>query len=161
MVDNLPTSKLRDEYIEAFGLIDRNGNGYLTKHEFCTLLRDLDPTMGGEDIEEFLTTVSLDNTQSIDIDPFTEAMKVKMKQPHPIDEVIESFKKFDPEKTGKIGFEELKQSFSVIGEAFMTIDERITFFNHVKGMVDDEDRVDYKKLAHDMFKMCLTTEELS
>lgn len=159
MVDNLPTREMRDEYIESFGLFDKHGEGYLTKHEFLNLMRSLDPSMGGEELEEFMEKTKLQNMKEIYIDPFTDAMRYKMRQPYPIDEITKAFSVFDPENEGRIGFDELKQAFVVIGEAFFTVEERNKFLEVVKTKCDKDGKVDYKKLTKEMFEKCLSTED--
>jgi len=159
MVDNLPTYEMKEEYKESFGLFDKRGDGDLTQHEFILMLRSLDPTMGGEEIDEFMEKTQLNKLEKITIDPFTSAMFLKMRQEFPVAEIKAAFSVFDPDKKGKIGLAEMRQALTVIGEAFFSIEERETFLKEVKKQCDDRMEVDYNKLVDEMYEKCLDSSQ--
>ena len=163
MVDSLPY-EMRQEYCDVFGLFDKRGDGYLTKNEFQSLLKSLDPRMDTQEIKEFMGITGLEHMPEIHINPFTEAMIYKMKQVNPIDEIKKAFEVFDPDMKGKIGVAELQQSMTIIGDAWFTPEEIDIFIEEAERMSEEGEEgteIDYNKLAEYMYKMCLSSESKS
>ena len=56
-----------EELLNAFNILDKDGNGKISKYEFRYNLMTSDSNLNGEDIEEFIKKIGTDEEGNIDI----------------------------------------------------------------------------------------------
>ena len=63
-----------EELLDAFNLLDKDGNGKISKYELRYNLMSSDSKINGDDIEEFIKTIGTDDEGNIDIQNFIEIL---------------------------------------------------------------------------------------
>ncbi|OVA13751.1 EF-hand domain [Macleaya cordata] len=117
------SSETHFELVQAFKLIDRDGDGKITKTELETVLRRVGAEPPSE--EEFLmmfTEVDRDGDGCITLEEFG-AISSAFGPANGLEELRDTFDCFDTDHDGKISAEELLRFFMEIGDERCTIDE--------------------------------------
>ncbi|KAJ8904381.1 hypothetical protein NDN08_000900 [Rhodosorus marinus] len=104
------------EFREAFALFDKDRDGSITIDELGGVMRSLDSTPSEEVLRMMISEVDADGNGSIDFAEFLTLMARKMKQSDGQDEILEAFKVFDKDGSGKISAEELRNVLLKLGE---------------------------------------------
>mmetsp|Transcript_20601 Transcript_20601/g.83626 ORF Transcript_20601/g.83626 Transcript_20601/m.83626 type:complete len:154 (-) Transcript_20601:1806-2267(-) len=104
------------EFREAFALFDKDRDGSITIDELGGVMRSLDSTPSDEVLRMMISEVDADGNGSIDFAEFLTLMARKMKQSDGQDEILEAFKVFDKDGSGKISAEELRNVLLKLGE---------------------------------------------
>ncbi|XP_010277607.1 PREDICTED: probable calcium-binding protein CML36 [Nelumbo nucifera] len=110
------------EHLQAFKLIDRDGDGKVTIHELEGLLSRI----GGEPPSKeemllMLTEIDQDGDGCISLEEF-EAISSSL-VPAALSDLREAFNVFDADRDGKISAEELLGVFSAIGDDRCTLED--------------------------------------
>jgi len=65
---------MNEELKEAFRLYDKEGEGYITTQVLKEILKELDPMLTKDDLEEIIEEVDEDGSGTVDFDEFMEMM---------------------------------------------------------------------------------------
>ncbi|XP_028804223.1 calmodulin-alpha-like isoform X1 [Neltuma alba] len=117
MTDSLTEDQVAD-FREAFSLIDRDSDGFITVDEMASIVQSLDGNPTKEEIREMITEVDIDGNGSIDFEEFLTIMgrKMKFQQENLTEELKEAFKVFDRDEDGYISASELRHVMTNMGE---------------------------------------------
>ncbi|NXU32455.1 CETN1 protein, partial [Thalassarche chlororhynchos] len=110
----------RRELREAFESFDRDGSGLIDvsnlKARSCKNAAALGCELGREEMKRIVSEFSEEGSGKLTFKSFLQVMTQKMAEPCLKKEILEAFKVFDCDGTGKISFENLKVVASEIGE---------------------------------------------
>lgn len=104
------------EFKEAFLLFDKDGDGSITTTELGTVMRSLGQNPSEEALRQMINEVDADGSGTIDFAEFLTLMARKIKTKDSQAEIIEAFKVFDKDGSGKISAEELRTVMHSLGE---------------------------------------------
>ncbi|KAJ1697109.1 hypothetical protein LUZ62_027547 [Rhynchospora pubera] len=104
------------EYREAFSLFDKDNDGFITKQELATVIRQLGQNPSDEDVQEMISEVDTDGNGTVDFSEFLSLMEKKLKETDSEDELREAFKVFDKDNNGFISASELRTVLMNLGE---------------------------------------------
>jgi len=65
---------MNEELKEAFRLYDKEGEGYITTQVLKEIMKELDPMLTKDDLEEIIEEVDEDGSGTVDFDEFMEMM---------------------------------------------------------------------------------------
>ncbi|CAB9523971.1 Putative calmodulin-like protein [Seminavis robusta] len=120
-----------DEYKEAFGMFDINGDGTIELTELKQVMLQLGQNPAEEDLIEMMRLVDVNGDNEIDFDEFLVMMTMRSGERDTEAELREAFKLFDLDGSGTISREELKTLMKNLGQALT--DEEID------AMIDEVD----------------------
>lgn len=108
------------EYQECFAILDKDEDGQLTREEVKQIVSTVQPAMAvdEDEINAFMEVGEI--AERADEAKFRDAMIKKMTISTSKDELLEAFKVFDADGTGKIGLAELTQIMKVLGEGLIS-----------------------------------------
>ncbi|PON54423.1 Parvalbumin [Parasponia andersonii] len=106
MADALTENQIA-EFREAFSLIDRDSDGFVTMEELTGIILSLDEHPSKDEIGDMINEVDFDGNGTIDFDEFLNIMTRKMKE-KVAEELKEAFKVFDRNQDGYISANEVK-----------------------------------------------------
>lgn len=101
---------------KAFRLFDKDGDGSITTTELGTVMRNLGQNPSEEALKQMINEVDADDSGTIDFAEFLTLMARKMKTKDSQAEILEAFKVFDCDGSGKISAAELRQVMHKLGE---------------------------------------------
>ncbi|KAK7378405.1 hypothetical protein VNO80_03845 [Phaseolus coccineus] len=101
------------EFQEAFSLIDKDCDGFISMEELTTAFRSIVGNPTKEEIQDMISEV--DGNGSIDFEEFLSIMGRKMKETLS-EELKEAFKVFDRDEDGYISATELRNVMMSLGE---------------------------------------------
>eukprot|EP00958_Prasinococcus_capsulatus_P011629 scaffold1156_cov394-Prasinococcus_capsulatus_cf.AAC.17 len=104
------------EFKEAFGLFDKDGDGYITTKELGTVMRSLGQNPTESELTDMIQEVDADGNGTIDFPEFLNLMARKMKDVDSEEELREAFKVFDRDGNGFISAAELRHVMTNLGE---------------------------------------------
>ncbi|KAL1808491.1 hypothetical protein ACET3Z_025481 [Daucus carota] len=104
------------EFQEAFGLLEKNGDGCITVEELATVIRSLDQNPSEEELQDIITEVDADGNGTIEFVEFFNLMSNKIKEIDVEEELKEAFKVFDKDQNGFISASELRHVMIDLGE---------------------------------------------
>ncbi|KAJ3697503.1 hypothetical protein LUZ61_001208 [Rhynchospora tenuis] len=104
------------EFREAFSLFDKDNDGFITKQELATVIRQLGQNPSDEDVQEMIREVDADGNGTVDFPEFLALMEKKLKETDSEDELREAFKVFDKDNNGFISASELRTVLMNLGE---------------------------------------------
>lgn len=126
---NLPTLSWRHNFfdkhfgqiliftnLQAFALFDKNGDGCITTEELGTVMRSLGQNPTEESLRQMIREVDADENGTIDFAEFLTLMARKTQTKDSEAEILEAFKVFDKDGSGKISPAELRQVMGNLGE---------------------------------------------
>lgn len=134
--------ELIKEYQECFSILDKDNDNMLTREEIKQVIKGVQPPMDDEEINAFMEAGGIG--QKADEPTFRKAMTKKMTLVNTKDEIIEAFKTFDTDGTGKIGRAELSQMFKVLGDGLISEEHLEVFFKKCFSK-DNPDVMDYNE----------------
>ncbi|KAJ8770438.1 hypothetical protein K2173_017929 [Erythroxylum novogranatense] len=114
---------LYSETVEAFKLIDKDNDGFVSRDDLEALLLRLGAgTPSSEEVSTMLSEVDRDGDGCISVD--TLMLRVGSGwEPGSLDEVKETFEVFDSDQDGRITAEELFRVFSALGDDRCTLED--------------------------------------
>ncbi|KAK7337905.1 hypothetical protein VNO77_18496 [Canavalia gladiata] len=104
------------EFLEAFCLLDKDGDGCITIEELGTAIRSLDENPTLEELQIMMNEVDTDGNGTIEFGEFLNLMARKMKESEAEEELKEAFRVFDKDQDGYISPSELRSVMRTIGE---------------------------------------------
>merc|ERR1712227_248686 len=66
--------QMKEELKEAFRIYDKEGQGFITNDVLKEILREIDPTLTEEDLDNIIEEVDEDGSGTLDFDEFQEMM---------------------------------------------------------------------------------------
>jgi len=67
-------TELKKELREAFRIYDKEGVGYITNEVFIEILRELDPKLTQENLDDIITEIDEDGSGTVDFEEFMQMM---------------------------------------------------------------------------------------
>ena len=110
MPKNNQTQEERMQMInEVFDNFDKDKGGYIDSRELASVLRALGRGKDQKEIDEFMEKVDKNKNGRIERQEFMDAMNEMYSVPQTtVEEVVEAFKIFDKDNSGKISRDEMK-----------------------------------------------------
>ena len=110
MPKNNQTQEERMQMInEVFDNFDKDKGGYIDSRELASVLRALGRGKDQKEIDEFREKVDKNKNGRIERQEFMDAMNEMYSVPQTtVEEVVEAFKIFDKDNSGKISLDEMK-----------------------------------------------------
>ncbi|XVE73045.1 hypothetical protein DITRI_Ditri11bG0086500 [Diplodiscus trichospermus] len=105
MADTLTEDQVA-EFREAFCLIDKDSDGFITMEELTSVIQTLDGNPTKEEVQDMISEVDAEGNGTIDFEDFLNIMARKMKE-NVTDELKEAFKVFDRDQDGFISANEV------------------------------------------------------
>lgn len=102
--------------VQAFLLFDKDGDGSITTTELGTVMRSLGQNPTEADLRQMISEVDADDSGTIDFAEFLTLMARKIKTKDSDAEILEAFKVFDKDGSGKISADELRLVMHNLGE---------------------------------------------
>mmetsp|Transcript_22481 Transcript_22481/g.35955 ORF Transcript_22481/g.35955 Transcript_22481/m.35955 type:complete len:154 (+) Transcript_22481:133-594(+) len=145
---------VQEEVKECFDLFDRTGSGKIGVDMLGKIVRSVGQTPSNAEVADFIKEIDSDSTGTFDYASLVALLERHWKQPADPEQVIEAFKIFDPDGTGKISASEMSTVMTNLGEK-LTAEE-------VKAMLAEADpsntgKIDYaefvKKMAQQTIKI--------
>ena len=94
---------------EVFDNFDKDKGGYIDSRELASVLRALGRGKDQKEIDEFMEKVDKNKNGRIERQEFMDAMNEMYSVPQTtVEEVVEAFKIFDKDNSGKISLDEMK-----------------------------------------------------
>ncbi|KAL6989467.1 hypothetical protein U1Q18_015216 [Sarracenia purpurea var. burkii] len=110
------TEKQIGEFQEAFCLLDKDGDGYITIEELATAIKSLGQNPTQEELWNMFNEVDVNGNGKIEFEEFLHLMARKMKESEADEELKEAFKVFDKDQDGYISATELRNVMLNLGE---------------------------------------------
>ena len=104
------------KYKEGFSVLDKNGDGLITREELGTVMRSLGQNPTEADLHDIINEVDADRDGTINFNEFLTMMGMKMEETNRVAELQEAFRLFDKDGNGLISFEELGHVMKNLGE---------------------------------------------
>lgn len=95
---------------------DKDGDGTITSSELGAVMRSLGQQPTEAALKQMISEVDADGSGTIDFAEFLTLMSRKMKSADSQAEILEAFKVFDKDGSGKISADELRQVMNNLGE---------------------------------------------
>ncbi|KAG2693751.1 hypothetical protein I3760_08G110600 [Carya illinoinensis] len=114
MADKLTEDQVA-EFREAFCLIDKDSDGYITMEELATIIQSLNENPTKEEVRDMIGEVDADGNGTIDFEEFLNIMARKMKLRHVMinlgerltdEEAEQMIKEADLDGDGQVSYEE-------------------------------------------------------
>ncbi|KAK7344182.1 hypothetical protein VNO77_13516 [Canavalia gladiata] len=137
------------EFLEAFCLFDRDGDGCITMEELANAIRTLNQhNPRKEELEIMMNEVDMDGNGTIEFGHFLNLMARKMKKQSELEEEFkEAFRLFDKDKDGYISPTELLCVMRSIG---VKVTEEELEQMIIVADVDGDGRVNYEEYVRMM-----------
>ncbi|KAB5557490.1 hypothetical protein DKX38_008399 [Salix brachista] len=146
MADSLSEEQIA-EFREAFFMIDRDADGFITMEELATTVQSLDGRRPTKEVQEMICdVVDLEGNGTMDFEEFLIVMGRKQKE-NVAEELQEAFKVFDRNQDGYISANELRQVMMNLGER-LTEEEAEQMIREAD--VDGDGLVSYEEFARMM-----------
>ena len=126
---------------EILDLYDPNNEGFINSNDTSKILQAMGRTLEEDDEQNFLQAADPDNTGKITKDNFLATVEALFSlSKDDANDLLEAFKIFDINNTGKISVKDFKKILVKIGQAFSEeeADDIIKYIN-----VDKEGNIDY------------------
>lgn len=138
--------ELMTQYKEAFKLFDSNQDGVIDKDEFSEVTKSIGMDQTAESIKHIIDTIGSDD--KVTFTQFIGVMSGKMKNMDTEDDVLEAFKVFDKDGTGKVNAEELTNALSIFCPTLSESD-RNALVNEAG--VDGDGKIAYEEFVKKLF----------
>lgn len=126
------TEDQKTDIKDAFDLFDPDGTGKIATKELKVAMRALGFEPTKEELKKLITDVDPEGLGKVSYEDFLDVMTVKMSEKDSKDEILQAFRLFDDDDTGKISFKNLKRVAHELGETLT--DEEI------QEMIDEADK---------------------
>ena len=138
------TEELYRDIQDCFDIYDQDGDGSVSVKELPKMIRALGANPSPEEIEDMLE--EFDSNETMEIDEFTYIAAHHLRACDAETELVNSFRIFDRDNTGKISVDMVKKILKNISVPLT--DEQIEKLLRKTGT--ESDMVDYRKLAEVM-----------
>ncbi|XP_061340404.1 calmodulin-like [Gastrolobium bilobum] len=135
------------EFLEAFCLFDKDGDGCITIEELGTAIRSLDENPTVEELQIMMNEGDMNGNGTIEFGEFLNLMARKMKETEAEEELKEAFRVFDKDQDGYISLSELRSVMRTIGEK-VTDEELEQMIKEAD--LDSDGLVDYEEFVRMM-----------
>ncbi|XP_020296022.1 caltractin isoform X2 [Pseudomyrmex gracilis] len=126
------TEDQKTDIKDAFDLFDPDETGKIATKELKVAMRALGFEPTKEELKKLITDVDPEGLGKVSYEDFLDVMTVKMSEKDSKDEILQAFRLFDDDDTGKISFKNLKRVAHELGETLT--DEEI------QEMIDEADK---------------------
>nr|XP_011412831.2 calmodulin-A-like [Crassostrea gigas] len=109
--------EIKQEFREAFELFDKDGSGYINSRELLTVMRAFkqDPTK--TEVQHLMQELDTNGNGKIEYEEFEKYMADHYKSAEEANSsMMEAFKLFDKDGSGKIDADELKEAMMRLGD---------------------------------------------
>ncbi|CAJ1349390.1 unnamed protein product [Effrenium voratum] len=105
-----------EEFQEAFGLFDKDGDGRISVDELGVVLKALGRKPTQEELKAMVGEADEDGSGEIEFPEFLKLMAAKLHDMDSVEEMQEAFSVFDRDKSGRVTPSELKHVMNSLGE---------------------------------------------
>ena len=141
------TDEQRKELQDVFDQFDKDKDGKISAKELENAMQSMGQTPTGEEINEMMREVDLNQDGKIDFDEFMSLMIKSSPDTQTEEEVINAFWVFDKEGNGLISSAELKHIMMTIGDK-MTEEEADEMVNEAD--IDEDGMINYEEFVRMM-----------
>ncbi|CAM8905487.1 unnamed protein product [Rhodiola kirilowii] len=111
-----------NEFMQAFCLFDKNGDGCITIEELAVVIRSLDQNPTEEELQDMITEIDSDGNGTIEFSELLTLMARKIQETDAEEELKEAFKVFDKDQNGYISATELRHVMINLGEKLSDVE---------------------------------------
>ena len=129
---------------EVLDLYDPNNEGFVKSKDVAKILRAMGRTLEEDDEQNFLQATDPENTGEISKDNFLATVEAMFSLPkEEVNELLEAFKVFDINNTGKISVKNFRKVLINFGQEFneKEVDDLLKYID-----IDREGNIDIKNL---------------
>jgi calmodulin len=137
------------EFLEAFSLFDKDGDGQIITKELGVVMRSLGQNPTEAELQDMIGEVDTDESGTIDFEEFLEMMARKMKDTDSEEEIRKAFCVFDKDGNGFISAAELRHVMTNLGEKLT--DEEVDEMMR-EADIDGDGQINYKEFVTMMSK---------
>jgi len=150
MVADQLTEDQIEEFKEAFGLFDKDGDGTITSKELTLVMRGLGQNPTEEEVRSMIAEVDSDGNGSIEFPEFLVLIANKLRTEDVRDELKDAFKVFDKNNDGYLSATELREVLQTLGDRMTDddVDELIQAAD-----TNGDGRVDYEEFVSMMMNV--------
>ena len=141
------TDEQKKELQDVFDQFDKDKDGKISAKELENAMQSMGQTPTGEEINEMMREVDLNQDGKIDFDEFMSLMIKSSPDTQTEEEVINAFRVFDKEGNGLISSAELKHIMMNIGDK-MTEKEADEMVNEAD--IDEDGMINYEEFVRMM-----------
>jgi calmodulin len=116
-------SSASPELHEIFRLVDRDGQGSISRDELMELMSMLNIDVSAEEVGEMIREMDSDGNDEIDFDEFAVVMAKKVSASSSAEKVKAAFKSFEGRKNGFVSVDELVLALTSYGSTKLSMDE--------------------------------------
>ena len=144
--------ELEEELFEAFGTLDEDHSGLVTKEELFNFMRKIGHRPSDLELREIMEVVSREHPGGISFQDFKNILNKQIKDELTLNTTKEAFGVFDKMMKGKIKKEDLKNILMTRGEQNMTEEEIKDLIEHYVEY-DENGEVNYNKIVKNTFEL--------
>jgi len=144
--------ELEEELFEAFGTLDEDYSGLITKEELFNFMRKIGHRPSDLELREIMEVVSREHPGGITFQDFKNILNKQIKDELTLNTTKEAFGVFDKMMKGKIKKEDLKNILLTRGEQNMTEEEIKDLIDHYVEY-DENGEVNYNNFVKNTFEL--------
>ena len=144
--------ELEEELFEAFGTLDEDHSGLITKEELFNFMRKIGHRPSDLELREIMEVVSREHPGGITFQDFKNILNKQIKDELTLNTTKEAFGVFDKMMKGKIKKEDLKNILLTRGEQNMTEEEIQDLIDHYIEY-DENGEVNYNNFVKNTFEL--------
>ena len=150
--DEEEEDELEEELFEAFGTLDEDHSGLVTKEELFNFMRKIGHRPSDLELREIMEVVSREHPGGISFQDFKNILNKQIKDELTLNTTKEAFGVFDKMMKGKIKKEDLKNILMTRGEQNMTEEEIKDLIEHYVEY-DENGEVNYNNFVKNTFEL--------
>ena len=144
--------ELEEELFEAFGTLDEDHSGLVTKEELFNFMRKIGHRPSDLELREIMEVVSREHPGGISFQDFKNILNKQIKDELTLNTTKEAFGVLDKMMKGKIKKEDLKNILMTRGEQNMTEEEIKDLIEHYVEY-DENGEVNYNNFVKNTFEL--------